>query len=79
MDGIELLESITSYFHATEKFAEKSWGSRIDRERNIGPFTMFKDNRWQSMKNCTNWYTYNDIPRPYNPSDYTGFAKHYLG
>ena len=35
--------------------------------------------RFQSMKHDHNWYTYNDIPRPYNPSDLTGWQTVYRG
>jgi hypothetical protein len=35
--------------------------------------------RFHTMKQDHNWYTYNDIPRPYNPSDLTGWQKMYRG
>jgi hypothetical protein len=31
--------------------------------------------RFHTMKHDHNWYTYNDIPRPYNPSDFTGLPS----
>ena len=37
------------------------------------------ERRWRTMKNDKDWYTYNDVPRRYSPSDYTGFAKRMFG
>ena len=37
------------------------------------------ERRWRTMKNDKDWYTYNDVPRRYSPSDYTGFAKKMFG
>ena len=37
------------------------------------------ERRWRTMKNDKEWYTYNDIPGRYAPSDYTGHAKRMLG
>jgi len=37
------------------------------------------EQRWQSMRHDKDWYTYNDLPRRYSPSDYTGYAKKMLG
>ena len=35
--------------------------------------------RFHTMKHDHNWYTYNDVPRPYNPSDLTGWHKVFKG
>ena len=35
--------------------------------------------RFQTMKHDHNWYTYNDVARPYNPSDLTGWHKVFRG
>eukprot|EP00933_Yihiella_yeosuensis_P043219 TRINITY_DN3795_c4_g1_i1.p1 TRINITY_DN3795_c4_g1~~TRINITY_DN3795_c4_g1_i1.p1 ORF type:complete len:148 (+),score=11.50 TRINITY_DN3795_c4_g1_i1:47-490(+) len=34
---------------------------------------------WMTMKYDMNWNAYNDVSRPYCPSDLTGFPKQYLG
>jgi len=49
------------------------------RPRSIGPFSSMLDKRFSTMKYDTSWYAYNDVERPYNPSDLTGWPKHYKG
>jgi len=35
--------------------------------------------RFETMKNDKHWFTYNDIPRRFRASDYTGAAKKIFG
>eukprot|EP00913_Durusdinium_trenchii_P024591 g23084.t1 len=59
------------------KFTKREGRVRIDLH--APPEYALSRASWQTMKYDQNWHAYNDFPRPYAPSDLTGFAKLYLG
>lgn len=65
--------------NSIEKFGKEVPTYDMHRSKTPPNWFLFPDNRFSTMKYDVNWYAYNDFPRPFAPSDYTGYPKFYLG